>query len=148
MVIYSQYHTLTYMSVYMCVCVYTHVCACKNKCMHICVCASVCFKYQTFIHFIRPSLLTAFQAAELLLTLAVETTSILREGRAPSLSSLRLLVLRPHLPGLFFALCVCPPYKEGYPYPHSGGHGAVREMLDSEKTQASCRTPWPSEQLL
>lgn len=67
----------------------------------------VCVKYKTFLHFIRPSLLTALQAAELLLALAAETTSILWERRAASLSSLRLLLLRPHLPRLFFAFCVC-----------------------------------------
>lgn len=121
------------------------MCVCVCKKINACIYAYVCVKYKTFLHSISPSLLIVFQAAELLLALAVETTSILRERRAPSLSSLQLLVPRPHWPRRFFALCVCVPYKEGYHYPCSGWHGAVQGMLDSQKAQASCRTPWPSE---
>lgn len=92
-------------------CVYICVCACKTKYMHIHVCAYVCVTYKTFLRFIRPSLL---------LPLAVETISILWERCAPSLSSLGLLVLRPHSPRLLFALrvCVCAcPMQRRLPLP-------------------------------
>lgn len=124
-------------------CTYVCVHAKINTCIYMCV--RVCMCVLNIRHF-------SISSDPLCCCRLLWKQSPSYERWAPSLSSLGLLVLRPHSPRLLFALCVCVcarvPCKEGYPYPHSSGHGAVREMLDSKKAQASCRTPWPSEQLL
>lgn len=110
---------------YMCAC----TCMCIQKLIHVYM--WMCPKYETFLHFIRPT------AAGTCCGNNLHATK----------DSIHLFLMDP-CPEATFAwtdFCfVCVPCKEGSPDPCRGW----TEMLDSKKAQACCQTLWPSEQLL
>lgn len=92
----------------------------------------MCPKYETFLHFIRPT----------------AAGTCCGNNLHPTRDSPHLFLMDPCPEATFVqnVFCfACVPYEEGYPDPRSAGW---TEMLASKKAQARCRTLWPSEPLL